>query len=139
MDLAINSWMHEKNCVDGMSFLVMAKEMGLPTAIVWAKKFGLKYKRPLALLRRLNEGEHDIEANERLRPKTEAHQHYAFKFVSRGQTFPALPEGFQIHNSVSFTLSASHRTLWPKHRRSPSGPIRFLWSGSHCGEPSVLG
>ena len=46
--------MHEKNCEDGMSFLVMAKEMGLPAAIFWARRLGLKYKRPLALLTQLN-------------------------------------------------------------------------------------
>jgi hypothetical protein len=57
------------------------------------------------------EVEQDVATRERLRPKNEAHQHYAFKFVSRGQTFSALLEGSRLHKSVMFSLESNHISI----------------------------
>ncbi len=51
VDLLINSWMQRTNSVDGISFLVMAKEMGTETAVFWAERLGLKYHNAFAQLK----------------------------------------------------------------------------------------
>jgi hypothetical protein len=49
----------------------------------------------------------DVQTREDLRPKTEQHQHYAFKFSSLGSdSFAASMEGNKIHKAVTFRLES---------------------------------
>jgi hypothetical protein len=53
VESVINFWMQRKNSADEISFLFMVKESSLEEAIFWAKRLGLKYQKPLAMLRQL--------------------------------------------------------------------------------------
>lgn len=48
----------------------------------------------------------DVKTREELRPKTEQHQHYAFKFSANGISFVAFIGGNNIHKSVTFRLDS---------------------------------
>ncbi len=53
IDSAISLFKRRPASASEISFLLMAKESSLEEAIFWAKQLGLKYQRPLAMLRRL--------------------------------------------------------------------------------------
>jgi hypothetical protein len=63
-----------------------------------------------------SEVEADVTAREKLRPKNEAHQHYAFKFTVTGRTFSVFIESNKIHRSASFTLRDNRISIRKDHQ-----------------------